>query len=137
MPKKSAHASIVRRAAPAVPAATAADLERLRSAMRGPVDTSDIPERKGVGRRVKRDASGRLPRPSKGPIREAILAELDRREMSRYALWKEARELCETLPQSAVYEYLRGSREIGVNYAEALIGALGLGISRQQRAHIS
>ena len=50
--------------------------------------------------------------------------------MTRYELWKSAREHCATLPQSAVYEYLRGQREIGLPYAEALMAAVGLGVTR-------
>jgi hypothetical protein len=46
--------------------------------------------------------------------------------MTRYQLWKRAREVCDTLPESAVYEFLRGDREIGVRYIEALLAAAGL-----------
>jgi len=37
-----------------------------------------------------------------------------------------AKEHCPTLPNSAVYEYLDGRRQVGGNYIEAMIEALGL-----------
>src|SRR5512135_2617295 len=95
-----------------LPKTTEGGLARLRSAMEGEIDTAEIPEAKGAPSRVRRDASGRIEtrkRPSL--IREAILKELGRRQMTRYELWKAAREHCATLPQSAVHEYLRGQRE--------------------------
>ena len=46
--------------------------------------------------------------------------------MTRYRLWKAAQAICPKLPQSAVYEFLRGQRDIGVQYAEALTRAAGL-----------
>jgi hypothetical protein len=133
MPRKSAAGNVVRRSAKSLPKATEGDLARLRSAMEGPIDTAEIPEARGAPSRVQRDASGRIAtekRPS--PIREAILKELGRRQMTRYELWKAARDHCATLPQSAVYEYLRGQREIGLPlpYAEALMAAVGLGVTR-------
>jgi hypothetical protein len=130
MPKPSKAGKTVRRAASATRPATRADLARLDAAMAGPVDTSDIPERAGPGRRVPRDAQGRLPGPDGGPIRVAILEALQRSGMSRHELWKAARTRCATLSESAVYEYLRGDRDIGVRYAEALIEASGLTIAR-------
>ena len=126
MPSRSAAGKLVRRSAAEIPAPTAADLSRLRAGRDGPVDTSDIPEAKGPVRRVQRDAEGRLPQGQESPIRRAILAELERRQMTRYQLWREARAYCATLPQSAVYEYLRGQRAIGLPYAEALLQGLGL-----------
>ena len=66
MPKRSAAAKVVRRAAADVPAAAAADLSRLRDAMAGPISTSDIAERRGSFARLQRDASGRLPRRAVG-----------------------------------------------------------------------
>ena len=44
MPKKPKIGKVVRRKAVDIPPATEADLSRLRSAMDGPIDTSDIPE---------------------------------------------------------------------------------------------
>jgi len=40
-----------------------------------------------------------------------------------------ARDHCATLPQPAVYEDLRGQREIGLPYAEALMAAVELGVT--------
>lgn len=129
MPKKSAGSSLVRRSAGDVPPATPGDLARLLEAMDSPVDTSEIPEKSEHSLRVKRDAEGRLPVGRVSPIRLAILAALDRRGMTRYQLWQKARRHCKTLAQSAVYEYLRGQREIGLPYAEALMRAAGLYVS--------
>ncbi len=53
--------------------------------------------------------------------------------MTRYELWKKARAHCGTLSRSAVYEYLRGVRDIGVEYAEALMTAANLKIVGQDR----
>ena len=46
--------------------------------------------------------------------------------MTRYELWQAARVHCPRLPASAVYEFLRGQREIGLPYAEAILEAAGL-----------
>jgi len=105
---------------------TALDLARLRETMRRPVRTDDIHELKGTEAPVRRDASGNLPRRRLGPVRRAILESLDDHRMTRYELWKKARAYCGTLSRSAVYEYLRGARDIGVEYAEALMVAANL-----------
>jgi hypothetical protein len=97
-------------------------------AMEGPIDTSDIPERKIGSARVWRDAQGRLPKRVPNMVSDAILKELGRRKMTRYELWKAARAHCATLPESAVYEFLRGQRQIGVKYLEAMLVALKLRI---------
>src|ERR1700722_13809441 len=125
MPKQSAASNLVRRSAGEIPPATPEHLNHLLAAMDESVNTSEIPETKGPARRVKRDASGRLPKKPESPIRSAILAALERRQMTRYQLWQEARAHSETLSQSAVYEYLRGQRDIGVPYVEALMKAAG------------
>lgn len=130
MPKKSATNSLVRRSAKSRLPTPSSHLAKLRAAIDGPIDITDIPERTGPVGRVKRDASGRIPRPSppleQSPIRRTILVALGRKEMTRYELWKAARVHCPTLPQSAVYEYLRGTRAIQLPYAEALMAAAGL-----------
>ena len=126
MPRKSANPKIVRRAAADLPTPTPDHLAHLRAMMGGQVDTSDIPERTGRAARVVRDEDGRLPRPAKSMILRAVLAQLGRRGMTRYGLWKGARTYCPTIPESAVYEYLRGQRQIGVVYVEALLRAAGL-----------
>src|SRR5271166_3697327 len=109
-----------------IPDRTLGDLDRLEAAMNHPIDTSDIPETTKLGPRLKRDASGRLQKKPVSPIRKAILSALDHREMTRYRLWQRARAQCPTLSQSAVYEYLRGERDIGVAYVEALMAASGV-----------
>jgi hypothetical protein len=108
---------------------TARDLNRLRQSVRRPVRTDDIPEVTGTEAMVSRDAAGNLPRRKVGPVRRAILESLDHHGMTRYELWKKARAHCRTLSRSAVYEYLRGARDIGVEYAEALMMAADLEIA--------
>jgi hypothetical protein len=81
-----------------------------------------------VSRRVRRDVAGRLPPKLPSPIRDALLSELGRRDMTRYQLWKLARQHCGTLSESAVYEFLRGQRSISVSYCEAMLKALDLGV---------
>jgi hypothetical protein len=125
MPRKSAANDVVRMKAADVPVVTPGELAELHAAMAGPVDTSDIPEARGPIGRLKRDTAGRLPR-RKSPIRDALLMSLDRLGMTRYRLWIEARKHCQTLPRSAVYEYIDGQREIRLPYAEALMLAAGL-----------
>jgi hypothetical protein len=101
--------------------------------MRRTVRTVDIPELKGTEAPVHRDASGNLPIRRLGPVRRAILESLDDHGMTRYELWKKARAHCRTLSRSAVYEYLRGARDIGLEYAEALMMAANLKIVAQSR----
>ena len=136
MPKKSKVDNVVRRSVDDIPQPTSSHLSDLLTAMEGTIDTTDIPETRRTASRVRRDASGRLPKPRESPIRRAILDELERRKMTRYQLWVEARSYCETLTQSAVYEYLRGQRDIRLPYAEALLQALGLGVSLQKPSRL-
>jgi hypothetical protein len=109
--------------------------------MEGPIDTGDIPESRGPVSRVPRDAQGGLPQPlphlRDSPIRRAIRAELGRRQMTRYQLWKAARAHCPTVTQSAVYEFLRGQRDISLKYAEALLKATGLGVAPLAQASVA
>jgi hypothetical protein len=108
---------LVIRPASEVPAATPADLARLQEAMRSPIDTSEIPERAPA-------SGGALP--ETGGIRDAVLAEIGRQGLSRYRLWKAARAHSGTIPESAVYEFLRGERSIGLAYLDAILAALRL-----------
>jgi len=127
MKKRSAtDRSVVQKSADELSRPSAASLARLRSAQARPVDTSDLPETRPGGARARRDAAGRLPAPPKSPIREGILAELGRRKMTRYELWKRARAFSPTISESAVYEFLRGERQIGLAYIEALMAAVDL-----------
>ena len=134
MPKQSKAGKMTRRSAGEGPTTTARDLARLRATMRRTVRTDDIPELKGTEAPVHRDESGKLPRRRLGPVRRAILESLDAEGMTRYELWKKARDHCRTLSRSAVYEYLRGARDIGVEYAEALMKAADLKVVGQGRA---
>src|SRR3954452_17902236 len=110
MPKKSTAGRIIRKSANDVVPASEADLERMRKAMEGPIDTSEIPERRGAFQRLRRDASGKLP-VRKSVIRAAIAREMERHGITPYRLWKEAREHCPTLSQAAVYEFIKGQRQ--------------------------
>jgi len=131
MPKNS-EAKIVRRAAGEIPATSAEDLARMLAIPDEAVDTSDIPERTGERRRLRRDADGRLPR-RRSAIREAIVAAMAAREMTTYALWKEAKARCPTISETAVGEFLKGQRSIGIEYLEAIMEALGLAVTSGAR----
>jgi hypothetical protein len=133
MPKKSKAGKIVRISAGEGHATTAQDVARLRKSMRHPIQTDDIPELKGTEPRVHRDASRNLPTRRLGPVRQAILESLDDHGMTRYELWKKARAHSGTLSRSAVYEYLRGVRDIGIESAEALMTAANLKVVGESR----
>lgn len=87
--------------------------------------------------RLPRDANGRIIKSPPSRIRSAILQQLGRRQMTRYELWKIARRNCPTLTQSAVYEFLRGFRQLGLGYIEALLLALDLDVTAMRRRHTS
>jgi hypothetical protein len=131
MPKQSKVGKMIHRSAGEGRATTAQDLARLRETMPRPVQTDDIAELNGTEPAVCRDPAGNLPRGQLGPVRRAILESLDDHGMTRYELWKKARAHCGTLSRSAVYEYLRGVRDIGVEYAEALMMAADLRVVGQ------
>jgi hypothetical protein len=126
MSKSSKTGSLVCVSAADLPSPTSEELASLKLALSQPVDTSDIPEARTLGKRVKRDASGNLKKNSLGFIRQAILSALGMSQMTRYRLWERAQRHQPTLSQSAVYEYLRGERGIGVDYLEALMKAAGV-----------
>src|SRR5262249_18500 len=109
--------------------ASPADLDRLRAAMQGPVDTSEIPERPGF-HRLRRDASGRLP-PRKSIIRDAVQREMRRLHLSAYRLWQLARAHSPTLSESAVHEFLKGQRQLELPSVEALLAAVELRLVRK------
>jgi hypothetical protein len=133
MAKQSKASKIIHRSAGEGPVATALHLARLRETMRRPVRTDDIRELKRIQAPVRRDASGNLLARRLGPVGRAILESLDNHSMTRYELWKKARAHCGTLSRSAVFEYLRGARDIGVEYAEALMMAANLKVVGQDR----
>ena len=135
MRKPSASGKFVRMSADEIPARTPRDMARLKAAMNIPVEPSeDLEPSQLVGPEVRRDASGRIVKRPLGLLRAAILAALDRHQMTRYAFWKKAHARCESLSASAVYEYLRGDREIGSEYLEALIEAASLKVVNQGRS---
>src|SRR5437016_5886291 len=108
MSRRSAAGKTVRKRAGEIPAASRADLDRLRAAMRGPIDTGEIPERRQFDR-LQRDANGKLA-PRKSIIREAVEREMRRRRLTAYRLWQLARPHYPPLSQSAVHEFLKGRR---------------------------
>jgi len=125
--KATARPRTIRKSAAEIAAPTQSGLARLRAAMEKEVDTSDISERQpGRTTPARRTAKGKLVAAPESPIRDAILRELGRRQITRYELWKRARTRCPTLPESAVYEFLRGDRQIGLEYVDALLAAAEL-----------
>ncbi len=134
--KATSRPRTVRKSAAEIAAPTQSALARLRAAMERDVDTSEIPERQlGRTTRARRTAGGKLAAPPESAIRDAIRRELGRRQITRYELWKRARANCPTLSESAVYEFLRGERRIGLEYVEALLAAVELEVrSRHETA---
>jgi hypothetical protein len=124
MPKKSVTVKTVRKSAAEIPHASPADLDRLRAAMQGPIDTAEIPERRTF-QRLKRDANGRLP-PRRSAIRDAVAKEMRGRHLSVYRLWQLARAHYPALSQSAVHEFLKGQRQLELPSVEALLAAVNL-----------
>ena len=98
--------------------------------MSQPADTSDIPERVGPPQRVVRDAQGRIVGTQNSLLRSAILGEVQRRGISGHHLWKEARKYCSTIPESAIYKFLTGKRQVGFVYLDAILEALRLRVAR-------
>jgi hypothetical protein len=113
-------------------------LQRLRAAMVEKIDYSEIPKAHGI-KPLQRDEHGNLPRRS--PIREAVAEEMGRQRITVYRLWKQAKQHCPTLSQSAVSEFLKGKRQIELPYAEALMAAMRLRlvheVSKPKRKPIS
>jgi hypothetical protein len=110
---------------------TPEDMARLKAAMDIPDEPGEDDEFPWGGPEVQRDASGRILKRPLGRLRAAILAALDDHQMTRYELWKKAHAHCHTLTASAVYEYLRGTREIKSEYVEALMEAAKLEVVKQ------
>lgn len=116
----------MRKSAGRIRRSTSAELARLASQADEPVDTSDVPERVGPCARVVRNAEGEIVRPLQSPLRAAIVAEVHRRGISGHRLWRQARGYCDTIPESAVYEFLAGKRQIGLAYLDAILAAMEL-----------
>lgn len=132
MSKKSVASKIVRKSAREIPPASRADLDRLRAAMQGSIDTGDIPERRKF-HRLQRDASGKLPL-KKSVIREAVAREMQHLHLTAYRLWQMARAHYPTLSQSAVHEFLKGQRQLELPSVEALLAAVNLRVVRKSSA---
>lgn len=63
-------------------------------------------------------------------LRQAIQAEMTRRKLTVYKLWKLAREHAPTITQTAIGEFLKGDRAINSDHADALLRSLGLKVRR-------
>lgn len=123
MKAKSTASRTVRFKANDLPAASSAEMAALKRRSRsGVANTSDIAESR-VGKQRGESTSACV---SRGMLQAAILAELGHRGLTRYELWKRAHAHCPKLPESAVYEFLRGTRQVGVEYVEAMLQALDL-----------
>jgi len=131
MSQKSGDRRIVRKRAADIRRSSPEQLAEIASAKDEEIDTSDIPERTGPANRVVRDARGRIVRPTKSRIRAAVLSEIERRGISGHQLWIEASKRCETIPESAVYEFLSGKRQVGLAYLDAMLDALDLTVNRR------
>ncbi len=137
MSKKSSverESGVVRRLAERLPAVRKHDLLRLNRASARSVDVSDLPEgpaaRLGMGPTLARRPASQRP----SLLREAIVKEMARQNLTAYALTQRAKLFCNTLSQAAVYEFLKGQRQLEVSYADALLRALRLEIvSRRTR----
>jgi len=124
MSKKSVASKIVRKSAAELQPASSADLDRLRAAMEGNIDTGEIPERRQF-HRLKRDANGALPA-RKSMIRDAVEQRMRQLHLTAYRLWQLARVHYPALSQSAVHEFLKGQRQLELPSAEALLAAVDL-----------
>jgi hypothetical protein len=111
---------MVRIRAEELPAASKEELDELERLMDAPVDTTDIPERHFARRPFS-------------PIRKAIIEELHRQGLTAYRLWKLANRFSPKLPESAVYEFLANKRSVRVDYADAMLRALGIELSVPKR----
>ncbi len=131
MKRKSSDKRVVTKNAKRIKRSTAEELSRLAAKMDDEVDTFDIPERTEPVVRIRRDANGRIVKPRESKIRIAILSELKRRGISGHQLWIEARKYCETITESAVYEFLAGKRQVGLAYLDAMMEAMDLTVTRR------
>jgi hypothetical protein len=108
---------------------TDADLKRIRAAAK-PLGFLSPHIQEMLAKAMARGVPPQKPRELiGGRIRLAVVREMNRREWTSYALWKRARRTCPTLPQSAVYEFLAGTRAIGLEYVEAILNALDLRVT--------
>jgi hypothetical protein len=99
---------------------TARDLDRLEKSASASIDTSDI-------------AEVRISKRPKGPIWHAVVGEMRRQGLTGHRLWKMARPFCSQIPESAVYEFLANQRSVRVEYADAMLQALGLCFAATRR----
>jgi hypothetical protein len=135
MSKKSTKSTTVQHTLSTLPRRTPAELEklaRLASESDNRIDTTDMPDASLLDGGWVRAGDRR--RNLRSLVHSAVEAEMRRRGLTRYELWKLARLQCPTLPDSAVYEFLAGTRQIGLVYVEALLAALDLNVTPRQKA---
>ena len=125
---KDSEGRMIRRTAGELPGTSPEEIARMLAIRDEDIDTSDIPEMAG-GRRLYRDENGRLPG-RRSVVREVVVATMAEREMTNYALWKAAKEHCPTITETAIGQFLKGQRSIGLEYLEAIMAALGLEIRK-------
>ncbi len=125
---KNSEDKMIHRSSLDIPPISSERLAEIEAIRDEDIDYSEIPELPH-GRRLRRDENGRLPERN-SVIRDAILAAAAERGLTTYALWKLAKEHCPTITETAVGEFLKGERSIGLAYVEALLNAAGLTIVR-------
>jgi len=131
MSRKPRERRVTRKSPDGIRRSGSSQLVRLADQMNDPVDTSDITEQVGPCNRVVRDANGTIVKPRQSMLRAAILAQVKQRGISGHQLWKEARTYCDTIPESAVYEFLTGKRQVGLAYLDAMLEAMDLTVTRR------
>jgi hypothetical protein len=119
---------IIRRKAGEIPRSSPEEIARMLAIRDEDIDFSDIPEMPG-GQRLYRDENGRLPK-RRSVVRATIAATMADREMTNYALWKAAKEHCPTITETAIGQFLKGQRSIGLEYIDAIMAAMGLEIRK-------
>jgi lambda repressor-like predicted transcriptional regulator len=88
-------------------------------------DLSDIPEQT-YDDCIYRDAAGDFP--GRSFLRDAVVAAMEKRGWTAYRLHKEAKLHRPTLSVSATNEFVKGQRNVGILYVEAMMKALGIGL---------
>ena len=122
---------VVRTAAADIPRTPKEELDRLEAAMAGSIDTSEISERQEIEPLVP-DEAGRLSS-LKSPIRAAVIRAMTHHGINANELCKRVRVYCPRLSQSALYEFLKGRRNIGLDYLDAILAALELEVVTSEK----
>lgn len=129
--KENLGPKITRRRYDQIPPRSSERLAELEAMRDEDIDASDIPEFPG-GERLRRDQFGNLVK-RQNFIREAVVEAMNSRGMTSYALWKSARDYCPTITETAVGQFAKGQRSIGIEYLEAILNVLDLTIIKKSR----